>query len=197
VQQAQALAAYYVRMKESEDWTAERLTPLLAGLLELILWLKQWHNDLDSTHGVRMGDYFADFAAEEARELGLTPDQIRGWTRPARTTGAGGEKAREGTGCELRRSHRVVSCESDRSHRGVDDGVDFRPQSKGSNECERRDRQTGSGFGETTRRTKDCVPFCQEVVDDGHALAGQRKLVHADGLVVASSVRPSARLLEG
>jgi hypothetical protein len=78
LQQAQALAAYYIAMKEQEGWTADRLTPLLAGLLERVPWVKQWHNDPDPAFGgTRMGDYFADFVAEEARELALTPDQIR------------------------------------------------------------------------------------------------------------------------
>ena len=35
LQQATALAAYYDRMKTREGWAAERLVPLLAGLLEL------------------------------------------------------------------------------------------------------------------------------------------------------------------
>jgi hypothetical protein len=84
LQQAQALAAYYIAMKEQEGWTADRLTPLLAGLLELVPWVKQWHNDPDPAFGgTRMGDYFADFVAEEARELALTPDQIRAWAPPA------------------------------------------------------------------------------------------------------------------
>jgi hypothetical protein len=43
LQQAQALAAYYVRMQEQEAWPLDRLVPLLAGLLELVPWLKQWH----------------------------------------------------------------------------------------------------------------------------------------------------------
>ena len=47
LQQAQALAAYFIDMKESEGWRADRLTPLLAGLLELLPWLRQWHNDVD------------------------------------------------------------------------------------------------------------------------------------------------------
>jgi hypothetical protein len=55
LQQAQALAGYYVRMKEREGWTGERLTPLLAGLLELQPWLDQWHNDIDPGYGVRHG----------------------------------------------------------------------------------------------------------------------------------------------
>ncbi|MCK6557260.1 BREX-2 system adenine-specific DNA-methyltransferase PglX [Candidatus Binatia bacterium] len=84
LQQAQALAAYYVAMKETEGWTAERLTPLLAGLLELLPWVQQWHNEVDPGHNLRMGDYFADFVTEEARALGVTTDQIRAWKPPAK-----------------------------------------------------------------------------------------------------------------
>jgi hypothetical protein len=80
LQQAQALAAYYLNTKEQEGWTQERLTPLLAGLLELIPWIKQWHNAPDPNFsGARMGDYFESFVSEEARELRLTPEQIRAW----------------------------------------------------------------------------------------------------------------------
>jgi hypothetical protein len=87
LQQAQALAAYYLKMKEQEGWTPERLTPLLAGLLELIPWIKQWHNDSDPNFsGARMGDYFESFLNEEARELNLTVEQIRLWSPPTRAT---------------------------------------------------------------------------------------------------------------
>jgi hypothetical protein len=83
LQQAQALAAYHLNMKEQEGWTPERLTPLLAGLLELIPWVKQWHNDPDPNFsGARMGDYFESFVSEEAREWRLTLEQISGWLPP-------------------------------------------------------------------------------------------------------------------
>jgi hypothetical protein len=83
LQQAQALAAYYLNMKEQEGWPPERLIPLLAGLLELIPWIKQWHNDPDPNFsGARMGDYFESFVSEEARESRLTLEQISGWLPP-------------------------------------------------------------------------------------------------------------------
>ncbi len=82
LQQAQALAGYYVRMKEQEGWSSERLTPLLTGLLELLPWLEQWHNDIDPAYGVRMGDHFRGFVEEEARALGVTLEQIRAWAPP-------------------------------------------------------------------------------------------------------------------
>jgi hypothetical protein len=86
LEQAKALAGYYVRMKEQEGWAPARLEPLLAGLLELIPWLKQWHNDLDPAYGIGMGDYFAGFVDEEARALGFTLDDVRAWQPPAGNT---------------------------------------------------------------------------------------------------------------
>ena len=83
---ARAVAGYYVRMQEQEGWPAERLVPLLAGLLELLPWVKQWHNLVDPAFGVGMGDYYAGFVDEEARRLGLTLDAIRSW-RPEATPG--------------------------------------------------------------------------------------------------------------
>lgn len=83
LQQAQAVAAYYMEMKDTEGWPTERLIPLLAALQQLVPWLKQWHNDLDPTFGERMGDYYAGFLADEARSHGLTLEGLAAWTSPA------------------------------------------------------------------------------------------------------------------
>ena len=82
LQQATALAAYYLDMKDSEGWPADRLLPLLAGLLELLPWLKQWHNELDANFGERMGDYYDGFVRDEARALGVTLEALKDW-KPA------------------------------------------------------------------------------------------------------------------
>ena len=82
LQQATALAAYYLEMKESEGWEAARLKPLLAGLLELVPWLEQWHNEVDPVYGERMGAYYKGFVSEEARSHGFTLDDLRAW-KPA------------------------------------------------------------------------------------------------------------------
>ncbi len=80
---ARALAGWYVERRDSDGWTAPRLAPMLAGLLELVPWLKQWHNHIDEETGVRMGDYYASFIEEEARSLDLEVSAIRTWTPPA------------------------------------------------------------------------------------------------------------------
>ena len=84
LQQARAISAYYVRVQTEFGGTDDaRLIPLLACLLELIPWLKQWHNEPDPAFdGMRMGDYFEGFVNEEARQLNKTIPEIKGWTPP-------------------------------------------------------------------------------------------------------------------
>jgi hypothetical protein len=91
LQQATALAAYYLEMKENEGWEPVRLQPLLAGLLELVPWLEQWHNEIDPAYGERMGTYYRSFVNEEARALGFTLDDLRDW-KPAVTAAKRGRK---------------------------------------------------------------------------------------------------------
>jgi hypothetical protein len=88
LQQATALATYFIDMKEREGWSRERLQPLLAGLLELVPWLKQWHNDMNPDFGARMGDYYESFVTDEKRDaLQFTLDDLRAW-KPAATASA-------------------------------------------------------------------------------------------------------------
>lgn len=94
LQQATALASYYLEMKENEGWEPTRLQPLLASLQELVPWLLQWHNDIDPAYGERMGDYYRSFVNEEARSLGFTLDDLRAW-KPAATATKRGRKRKE------------------------------------------------------------------------------------------------------
>lgn len=85
-QRAQALVALYQDRKTREGWQKDRLTPMLAGVLELLPWLKQWHDvprpDFDQTD-FEAYDAFLD---AELREHGLTRDDLRAW-RPAEKKG--------------------------------------------------------------------------------------------------------------
>ena len=84
LEQSRAVAGYFSRMREQEGWTAERLAPLLAALLELLPWVRQYHNQPDPEFDVGMGDYFEAFIDDEARALSLTRDALRAWTPPER-----------------------------------------------------------------------------------------------------------------
>ena len=76
LQQAQALAAYLEDLKSAGATESKQLL-LLAGLSQLIPWLRQWHNDLDPALGVRLGDYFLSYMEDELRRLGRTAVDLR------------------------------------------------------------------------------------------------------------------------
>jgi hypothetical protein len=89
LEQAKALAAYYQRMRTEEGWEPERLKPILAGLLDLREWLKQWHDALDPETGLKLGTYFAEFAEVQCQELGFSPQESSpGNRQPARRPAA-------------------------------------------------------------------------------------------------------------
>jgi hypothetical protein len=90
---ARAIAAWYVERKDTDGWPAERLKPLLAGLLELVPWLRQWHNDIDPDTGLRMGDFFQGYVEEQSRELSVTLDDLRAWAAPAPARRGHGRRA--------------------------------------------------------------------------------------------------------
>jgi hypothetical protein len=92
LQLAQAIAAYYERVKNHEGWKPERRAPLLLGILELLPWLKQWHNEIHPEYHERMGDFFQQFVEDEARMMEMTLDDIRAWTPPVQSRTRGRKK---------------------------------------------------------------------------------------------------------
>lgn len=86
LQRAQALSAWFTEARDSGTDRA-RLVPMLAGLWELVPWLRQWHNEIDPKFGERLGDFFASFTTEQAGALGHTTDELAAWRPPAPTRG--------------------------------------------------------------------------------------------------------------
>jgi hypothetical protein len=85
LQQAAALIAYYDARKR-DGWDAKRLTPLLAGLDQLLPWIHQWHPEIDPEFGETAGQSYETLLKADAHELGLTLEQIRAWEPPKKTT---------------------------------------------------------------------------------------------------------------
>lgn len=83
-QQALALAGI-ISEREDDGWEPEALVPLVAGLVELQPWVRQWHDELDPTFGVNLADFVDEQLRERTAQVGLTPDQLRAW-RPAAAT---------------------------------------------------------------------------------------------------------------
>ncbi|WP_182870884.1 BREX-2 system adenine-specific DNA-methyltransferase PglX [Stieleria mannarensis] len=101
LQQATAIIAYYDARKR-EGWDGKRLTPLLAGLDQLLPWIHQWHPEVDPEFGETAGQSFQTMLEADAHELGLTLDEIRAWEPPKKAktrrkrTSKGGRKKAEG-----------------------------------------------------------------------------------------------------
>lgn len=83
LQLTQAISAYFVEVQEHLGGRDDaRLIPLLAGVIELLPWLKQWHHDIDPEFNQRMDEVYEAFVNEEARALGKTSDEIKAWQPP-------------------------------------------------------------------------------------------------------------------
>jgi hypothetical protein len=79
---AQGLAQRIVAARETEGMDAERLLPLLAGLLELLPWLHQWHAEPDPEYGMPLSDFYDNFLDERTRALGCTRAELAAWRPP-------------------------------------------------------------------------------------------------------------------
>jgi hypothetical protein len=97
-EQARALAGYYQAMRADEGWQGDRLQPILAGLVELLPWLRQWHNTPDAT-GFNIAQTIDEFLRGELAEWSITEEDLKQW-RPAQTTRARAPRRRrtEATG---------------------------------------------------------------------------------------------------
>ena len=78
LEQATALVTYYDARKR-EGWDAKRLTPLLAGLEQLLPWIHQWHPEIDKEFGETAGKSYQSMLEQDAHELGLTLEDICTW----------------------------------------------------------------------------------------------------------------------
>lgn len=65
----------------------EQLVPLVAGMGEILPWVKQWHADIDSAYGVSMADFCAQQFEERAAQIDRSTDQLRAWRPPTPARG--------------------------------------------------------------------------------------------------------------
>jgi hypothetical protein len=84
---ARALAGRITELRQEHAADAERLRPLLAGVLELLPWIRQWYPDSHALFGGTPGEYFEGWLDGQLAELAITRENLRAWRPPAPTRG--------------------------------------------------------------------------------------------------------------
>ncbi|WP_203871865.1 BREX-2 system adenine-specific DNA-methyltransferase PglX, partial [Planomonospora parontospora] len=88
-EQAQALATLIMEREQGDGWGAEKLRPLLAGLREVLPWVRQWHGKFDALYGASPAEVYEGFLDQTKNRLNLTDEDLTGWRPPATGRGRG------------------------------------------------------------------------------------------------------------
>ncbi|MFE7200853.1 BREX-2 system adenine-specific DNA-methyltransferase PglX [Pseudonocardia alni] len=83
--QAQALVNLVNDRTTQAGWDTEKVTPLLAGLAELMPWVRQWHGEYDPEWDGTPAEEYQTFLDQQRADRRLTEQALRDW-RPAAPT---------------------------------------------------------------------------------------------------------------
>ncbi|XVV37725.1 BREX-2 system adenine-specific DNA-methyltransferase PglX [Streptomyces sp. CA-100214] len=83
--QAQALFELLAARTTRDGWSSERIVPLLAGLYEVMPWVKQWHGEYDDEWGDVPADELEAEYENQLRKHQVGVEELKAW-RPVRKT---------------------------------------------------------------------------------------------------------------
>ncbi|MDR6591636.1 BREX-2 system adenine-specific DNA-methyltransferase PglX [Saccharothrix longispora] len=83
-EQAHALAVLISHRQGEEGWERDRLLPLLAGLNEVLPWVKQWHGNVDPAIGESPYVVYQGFLDNQLGELHIAKSDLAAWQPSAR-----------------------------------------------------------------------------------------------------------------
>ncbi|WP_031082524.1 BREX-2 system adenine-specific DNA-methyltransferase PglX [Streptomyces sp. NRRL WC-3549] len=83
--QAQALFELLAARTTRDGWSSERIVPLLAGLHEVMPWVKQWHGEYDDEWGDVPADELEAEYENQLRKHQVGVDELKAW-RPVKKT---------------------------------------------------------------------------------------------------------------
>lgn len=82
LERASAIVAVIEERSAVDNWDANRLVPLLAGLAELMPWVRQWHTEIDDHFGIRPAEAYDAYLATQCDRYGLTKEDLGNWAPP-------------------------------------------------------------------------------------------------------------------
>lgn len=96
--QFQALVNMVNDRTQQAGWGTEKITPLLAGMLELLPWVHQWHAEYDADWGGNPAEEYQTYFDLQRTKHQLTVEDLQQWRPPAATRGRRAGAARRTTG---------------------------------------------------------------------------------------------------
>jgi hypothetical protein len=82
-QQAHALMTVIEDRSTRDGWDCERLVPLIAGLAEVMPWVRQWHGEVDPAFGMSPADAYASYLEDQMHRCGVSASDLAAWRPPA------------------------------------------------------------------------------------------------------------------
>ena len=102
-EQAHALMTLIEERSTKDGWEKDKLTPLIAGLAEVMPWVRQWHAGTDPDSGINIAEAYDTYLEDQRMKYGLSEEDLRKWSPPAPASGAGaGGKAAFSLSCPIR-----------------------------------------------------------------------------------------------
>jgi hypothetical protein len=81
-EQAWALMTLPGQRSSVDGWDTDRLVPLIAGLAEVMPWVRQWHGDVHPAFGQSPADALDDYLTHQRESRSLTEESPRAWAPP-------------------------------------------------------------------------------------------------------------------
>lgn len=95
-EQAHALMTLIEDRSAKDGWSGEKLTPLIAGLAEVMPWVRQWHAGTDPDSGINIAEAYDAYLEDQRIKYSLSEEDLRRWSPPA--TGQRRERRRKSEG---------------------------------------------------------------------------------------------------
>jgi len=84
---AQTVVNLVLDRSDESGWSVDKITPLLAGLAEVMPWVMQWHGEFDKEWYSVPAEEFAAFLTDQCSRFSLRQEDLTAWRPPASTRG--------------------------------------------------------------------------------------------------------------